>query len=172
MDIFLFSIAMFFAIKYLYDKYDAKNAKTEQQDTTEQPPSVNQVDLTTCYQRKNLLTKTEYVFYGILKKKCDAANLLICPKVRLEDFILVTAKEKMKYRGYIKSRHVDFLICDASLHILAAIELDDPSHLSQKAQHTDDFKNQLFRSVGVSLFRIRTGEDYNQKIDEFINTLH
>ncbi|MDE7211838.1 MAG: DUF2726 domain-containing protein, partial [Lachnospiraceae bacterium] len=34
----------------------------------------------------------------------------------------------MKYRGYIKSRHVDFLICDSALHILAALELNDPSH--------------------------------------------
>ena len=113
----------------------------------------------------------EYVFYGILKKKCEAAGLLICPKVRLEDFINVTARERMKYRGYIKSRHVDFLICDSALHILAALELNDPSHSSAKAQQTDNFKNQLYASIGLPLFRIPTGQDYSQKIDELIMAL-
>ena len=108
------------------------------------------------------------IFYGVLKKKCDAADLLICPKVRLEDFIRVTARERMKYRGYIKSRHVDFLICDSSLHILAAIELDDPSHDSEQAKQTDHFKNRLYAAIGLPLFRIKTGQNYAAKIDKLI----
>ena len=65
----------------------------------------------------------------------------MCPKVRLEDFIYVTNKQELyKYRGYIKSRHIDFLICDNDLHIKFAIELDDKTHNTEKAKSTDEFK--------------------------------
>lgn len=72
------------------------------------------------YEKKMLLTKTEYGFWKCLKQKCDEKGFIICPKVRMEDFLSVTVKDKrqlMKYRGYIKSRHIDFMICDSALHI-------------------------------------------------------
>lgn len=167
-------IVIAFVVYYIYNKISGRPAEKSYEEPTETAETLintKSVDLANCYQRKNLLTKTEYVFYGVLKKKCDAANLLICPKVRLEDFIHVTATERMKYRGYIKSRHVDFLICDSALHILAALELDDPSHSSAKAQQADNFKNQLYASIGLPLFLIPTGQDYSRKIDELIMNL-
>ena len=97
------------------------------------------------YKAKLLLTKSEYTFFKTLQKILDNDKYIICPKVRLEDFIDVTDKQEIfKYRGYIKSRHVDFLICDNNLHILFAIELDDKTHNSEKAKNTDEFKNKLF----------------------------
>ena len=88
--------------------------------------------------------------------------------MRLEDFIDVTAEEKMKYRGYIKSRHIDFLICDSKLRIFAAIELDDTSHKTSKAQSADAFKNELYRAIGLPLYRIKTNENYNEKVETII----
>lgn len=124
------------------------------------------------YGRTMLLTKTEYTFYKILKNQCDAADLLICPKVRLEDFIEVKdSNNKSKWRGYIKSRHVDFIITDAKLNIKAAIELDDKSHNSSKAQNTDNFKNNLFKTIEIPLFRIKTGLDYNEAVTNIIKDL-
>ncbi|MCH5272732.1 MAG: DUF2726 domain-containing protein [Lachnospiraceae bacterium] len=120
------------------------------------------------YRKKYLLSKTEYAFYIPLKKKCDEYNLLICPKVRLEDFIQVTAQERMKYRGYIKSRHVDFLICDMALNIITAVELDDESHNTATAQKTDMFKNDLYETIGIPLYRIRTNENYAMRINDII----
>ena len=127
------------------------------------------------YKRNNLLTKTEYKFYLVLKKKCDEHNLLICPKVRLEDFILVPLddfKEKQKYRGYIKSRHVDFLITDNNLHILAGIELDDPTHDTDEAKIIDEFKNNLFATIGIPLFRIKTNTRYATHIDSIFQNIN
>lgn len=155
---------VFFKISNIISEKTAKGRP----DTSSRPQKNRLTNLSECYRRQNLLTKTEYIFYGVLKKKCDAADLLICPKVRLEDFIRVTARERMKYRGYIKSRHVDFLICDSSLHILAAIELDDPSHDSEQAKQTDHFKNRLYAAIGLPLFRIKTGQNYAAKIDKLI----
>lgn len=117
------------------------------------------------YRRKYLLTKTEYRFYKELRGVCDKKNIIICPKVRLEDFIDVTcAEERAKYRGYIKSRHVDFILCDNDLNILAAIELDDYSHNSESAIRIDEFKDNLFKQIGIPLNRIKVTSDYKQQI--------
>jgi len=146
----------------LYDKYKGKGR------VTEEPKKEPTLELDDKYRVKQLLTKSEYVFYGLLKTKCDESALLICPKVRLEDFIQVTAQEKSKYRGYIKSRHIDFLICDDKLHIKCAIELDDSSHNTKKVQETDGFKNRLYGAIKLPLFRIKTTDNYADKIDEVI----
>ena len=110
------------------------------------------------YRQKFLLTKTEYAFYKILEEKCTKNGLRICPKVRLEDFISVTGTKNIgKYRGYIKSRHV---------------ELDDSSHETRQAAQTDKFKNELFESIGLPLFRIKTiRSEYERQIDKMISQI-
>ena len=124
------------------------------------------------YRKKYLLTKNEYYFYNELRKTTDAYNYIVCPKVRLEDFIEVTDKTNIsKYRGYIKSRHVDFILCDNKLNIIAAIELDDKSHNSAKAQKTDEFKNNIFNTINIKLFRITYKLDYNTQIKDMITSL-
>lgn len=118
------------------------------------------------YKKKNLLTKSEFRFFMMLKAAAQSENILVCPKVRLEDFIQTTSvEEKMKYRGYIRSRHVDFLLIDdKTLHILAAIELDDETHYNAKSQKIDSFKNNLFNAVGIPLLRIKPGSDFGAVI--------
>lgn len=125
------------------------------------------------YKKKNLLTKTEYSFYMKSKLSLKEKNLYLYPKVRLEDFIETEGewKEKQSLRSRIKSRHIDFLICDENLHIKAAIELDDKSHFSEKSQTTDNFKNELFKSIDIPLIRIQVSQDYNNDINNIINML-
>ncbi len=124
------------------------------------------------YISRPLLTKTEYAFYKVLRKYTDRHNLLICPKVRMEDFIKVTAKKNYaRYRGYIKSRHVDFIICDNDLNILCGIELDDSSHNTEKAQEIDKFKNNTFKAIEIPLYRIKTSSNYNEEISQIIKLL-
>lgn len=125
------------------------------------------------YRKRYLLTKTEYAFYGALKEICDNNNLLICPKVRLEDLAEVTTKQNyMKYRGYIKSRHVDFTLCDKDLNVIASIELDDYSHNTKKAKQTDSFKNQLFLTIGIPLFRIIVCNNYTEQLQQMFKQLN
>ena len=120
------------------------------------------------YKKRNLLTKTEYKFYKVLKKECDRRDYLICPKVRMEDFLEVTCKEnRLKYRGYIKSRHIDFIICDSELRMLCGIELDDYTHDTREAKKADVFKNNVFKKIAVPLFRIYVGqESYEEQLQE------
>ena len=90
---------LFLAVVYLYAD---KNKKTDQ---------IPEKFKNFPYEKKYLLTKTEYAFYHELRKKCDEKGFLVFPKIRLEDYIKVNTKENaLKYRGYIKSRHIDFSI--------------------------------------------------------------
>lgn len=125
------------------------------------------------YAKKYLLSAAEYRFYKMLKEKCDEADLLICPKVRMEDFLTVTdAQNRAKYRGRIKSRHIDFIICNADLVMLAGLELDDSSHASAKAQETDQFKDNVFQAIDVPLYRIPVEPRYYaERIDEMLADL-
>ena len=120
-----------------------------------------------------LLTKTERTFFIILVREALKRQLLVCPKVRLEDIIFVTEKKyREQYRGYIKSRHVDFVLLDKACNTVAAIELDDPSHNTEKAMKTDQFKNELFYKVGIPLIRICTGTDYIKEINYAFDELN
>lgn len=133
------------------------NKAPEHEDKKEEPYDYSYMP----YQKRMLLTKTEYAFYVVLMKECNKRKLLVCPKVRLEDIVYVTDKEHpLKYRGYVKARHVDFIVTDIRLNTLAGIELDDPSHNNFKAAKTDRFKTELFKTINVPLIRIKTGTEY------------
>lgn len=121
------------------------------------------------YKQKPLLTKTEYSFYKVLKFECDKHNIIICPKVRMEDFLSITDKTKyQKWRGHVKSRHIDFMLCDNNLNLLAGLELDDKSHDSYSAKETDNFKNNVFKSINLPLFRIKTNSNYKEEIQNML----
>lgn len=123
------------------------------------------------YEKKMLLTKTEYAFYVLLKKECDKNHFLICPKVRMEDFLAVTDSDKYKYRGYIKSRHIDFMICDRRLYLLAGIELDDPSHWSISSAEVDLMKDKIFEQIKLPLFRVAVSGTYEDQIAHIIDSI-
>ncbi|BCB97355.1 hypothetical protein JZK55_22770 [Dissulfurispira thermophila] len=113
------------------------------------------------YAKKSyLLSKAEKSFYHVLQT-CLNDTHIVFPKVRLGDVFYVTNKEKQRFYMYkILPKHVDFLICDKqSLRPLAAIELDDSSHRGK--ERDDDFKNNVFLSAGLPLYRIKASYNYN-----------
>lgn len=124
------------------------------------------------YRKAYILTKTEHTFFIILVREALKHKLLVCPKVRLEDVAFVTDKKnRNRYRGYIKSRHVDFVLMDAQCNTVAAIELDDPSHNTKKAADTDRFKDELFKAINVPLFRIKTGTNFTEEIATALDSI-
>lgn len=124
------------------------------------------------YSRKMLLTNYEYKCYKILKPLADKYKIHIMSKVKLIDFITVnrgmTKQECYSYIGKIKQSHVDFVFCNPdNLYPLACLELDDSTHKSLKAQEKDSFKNQVFSSAGIRLYRINNlNVDLEQMIKE------
>lgn len=115
------------------------------------------------------ITDSEKKFYSAATDyfREHKSGLMLHPKVRLEEYIGVIDKdEKEKYRNYIKSRHIDFLICDYNLEIKAAVELDGPSHREDpKTKEIDAFKDNLFKAIGLDLYRVCVGTDFKSEID-------
>lgn len=120
------------------------------------------------YKRRKLMSDSELLFYNVLNKYVEKYNLRLFTKVRLEDVVHVCTTgfaNIQKYRGFIKSRHVDFVVCDSKAEVLMAFELDDSSHDDEKAKETDVFKNQVFRAAGIPLYRIPTKSSYKGALE-------
>ncbi len=91
----------------------------------------------------------------------------VMSKVRLEDILSVRddiedGRTRWRYRLRIKSRHVDFALCDDQGRLLCAIELDGTAHNGEQAQMVDDFKDRIFQYAGLPLIRLRTDQDLNR----------
>lgn len=104
---------------------------------------------------ETILTERERAFYRILKPVADRLELQICPKVRVADIVSIKkdTKDWQKWFNKIKSKHVDFLLCDYDMNIVLLIELDDRSHETERARKNDRLKNAIF---GNRLVRIRS----------------
>lgn len=116
------------------------------------------------YKKKEyLLTKAEKNFFHILQLAVEGTEIYICPKVRLADIIYVN--EKYNYTAYfnkIKSKHIDFLLCDSkTMSPKLAIELDDKSHLDLDTIERDTFKNLSLSESGVKIVRFNVDYSYN-----------
>ena len=63
------------------------------------------------------------------------------------------------------AKSVDFVICDVlTLDPVAAIEVDDKSHLLPERQQRDAFVNALFLEIGLPLMRVKARRAYS--VDE------
>ena len=109
----------------------------------------------------------EHAFFNALMLH-KPKNAYVFPKVRLEDILQVRSdikdhKKIWGYRGRIKSRHVDFVLCGQSRQFLCAIELDGLSHKKQNVMMVDDFKDAIFKHAGLPLMRVKVGANFDKK---------
>lgn len=114
----------------------------------------------------SILTPTELAFFNTLLPVING-QWHIFTKVRLEDIIKVKKGVERKvaygFRSRIKSRHIDFVLCEKdTLEILMCIELDDRSHQTAKAQKADQFKNQALKDADLTLTRIPARASYSE----------
>src|SRR6056297_2289536 len=117
------------------------------------------------YQKKKyFLSKAENNFYKVLKEALKDTDYYISIKAKLIDFITVTKHpERQKFFNKIKSKHVDFLICnnDKYFNPILAIELDDKSHESCKRKERDKFVDEVFRNAGLPILHIKASNTYS-----------
>lgn len=104
---------------------------------------------------KYLLTKNELSFFYKLKNITDRYELYIFPKVRLAD--IINTKDISDFNK-IKSKHIDFTICDKYCRPIMFIELDDASHHSFANKEKDIKKDYILESVNADLVRVKLNE--------------
>jgi len=114
------------------------------------------------FRRKYLLTKAEKSFYEILR--AAVAPHAVLAKVRLAD--LVEADERHLLRrsnfDHIKSKHIDFVICDRVLSPIIAVELDDSSHQRPDRIARDRDVNRILEIAALPLLRFPVRRTYNR----------
>ena len=134
---------------------------------TEAIPQKEKLEHTPYRKRDYLLTIGERDFYEVLQNIAEENNLLVFAKVRLEDLLWLPKYtnpfQKMKLRGYTRSRHIDFVLCDkANIKPLIAIELNDFSHNEEERVERDRKVEIILGDAGLPLLWVKWQMVYNK----------
>ena len=86
-----------------------------------------------------------YIFCIILSLLSLVAKSLFKKEISSKD---------ISYFNKIRSKTIDFVITDINGKIITCIELDDPSHVKDNRQERDNFIDELFKQLDISLIRI------------------
>jgi len=107
------------------------------------------------YISKRPLTQTEITFYHRLVEALP--DLVVLAQVQLSSIIKVDLPRRhnryYKFFNPISQQSVDFLICTRDFEIIAAVELDDRSHLRAEAIIRDNKKNKNLAAANLPLIR-------------------
>jgi hypothetical protein len=117
------------------------------------------------YRRTRFLSTNEKSFLRTL----DAAlggNYRAFAQVRLAEIANAadSANARLRRRALnaVMAKSVDFVICDVlTLDPVAAIEVDDRSHLLPERRGRDAFVNAVFAEIGLPLLRVKARRTYS-----------
>ena len=115
--------------------------------------------------QRALMTEREVHFMHMLYGVVDMTRWYLCPQVRVADIIELSPhirpRSKTWWRLFkmVAQWHCDVVIVDRqTFTIIAAIELDDASHLKKNRVRRDILLNEVMRQAGVPLLRDRDSQ--------------
>ena len=122
-----------------------------------------------------LMTDREVNFMQGLFRTVDMNRWYLCPQVRVADIVQITPRVRARSRAWWKlfslvSRwHCDVVIVDRlTFRIVAALELDDASHLKKNRRRRDILLNEVMRQAGIPLLRSRDSQALQRMTAEFL----
>lgn len=114
---------------------------------------------------KTLFSAAERSFLGVLDQAVGSEHRVF-GKVRVADVALVkpglgnSARQGALNR--IAAKHFDFVVCRTSdLTVICAVELNDKSHASQRAQSRDDLLLKVCQAIDLPLLMIPAKQAYS-----------
>lgn len=108
--------------------------------------------------KRYFFSQAERVFFVALLKATKDLPITVLSKVRLNDLLEATGDNKQANNNRINRMHVDFvLLSQPDFQPLLAIELDGPSHTSDRQQVRDTKKDAAFKAAGLPLKRFPNG---------------
>lgn len=118
------------------------------------------------FRRQYLLTRAEKSFYNILRKV--VAPHSVHPKVRLADLVDADERHRLWQANFrrICSKHIDFVICDAALSPLIAVELDGSSHQRADRIARDCDVDRILEIASLPILRVPVRRTYDAKAIE------
>ncbi|PYL17390.1 MAG: hypothetical protein DMF46_00415 [Verrucomicrobia bacterium] len=115
------------------------------------------------FRRKFLLSRAEKYFYGILRRVVSPHTVLA--KVRLADLVEADERHRLRLANFrrVCSKHIDFVICDAALSPIIAVELDDSSHRRPDRRAPDRDVDRILEIASLPILRISVQQTYDAK---------
>jgi len=112
------------------------------------------------WRKKVFFSSAERSFYEILRR--IAPDYTVFAKVRLCDVIFASARGKTWRTKHdrIQSKHLDFLICDATLAPVMAVELGDSSQTEANRKTCDQLVDAALAAARVPILRIPVARSY------------
>jgi Protein of unknown function (DUF2726) len=114
---------------------------------------------------KALFSVAERSFLGVLDHAVGSEHRIF-GKVRVADIAMVkpglgnSARQGALNR--VAYKHFDFVVCRASdLTVVCAVELNDKSHSSQRAQSRDDLLLKVCQAINLPLLRVTAKQAYS-----------
>ena len=118
-----------------------------------------------------LMTPREQHFFRALLKHTDRKHWLLCPQVRVADIASLAPHIRPRSRTWwqlfrmVSQWHCDVVVVDIrTFAIVAAIELDDASHLKKHRVRRDILLEEVLRQAGIPLLRDRDAEKLVRQI--------
>ena len=114
---------------------------------------------------KGLFSAAERSFLGVLDQAVGSEHRVF-GKVRVADLATVkpglgnAARQGALNR--VAAKHFDFVVCRASdLSVVCAVELNDSSHSSKRAQVRDELLTNVCEAIGLPLFQVPAKRAYS-----------
>lgn len=114
---------------------------------------------------KALFSAAERSFLGVLDQAVGSEHRVF-GKVRVADLAAVkpglgnAARQGALNR--VAAKHFDFVVCRASdLSVVCAVELNDNSHSSKRAQVRDELLTNVCEAIGLPLFQVPAKRAYS-----------
>lgn len=116
---------------------------------------------------KTLFSAAERSFLGVLDQAVGSEHRVF-GKVRVADVAIVkpglgnSARQSALNR--VAYKHFDFVVCRASdLVVVCAVELNDKTHSSRRAQSRDDLLLKVCRAIGLPLLNVPARQAYSSQ---------
>lgn len=151
--------------------YKKKSSKEQSQKIQTSEPELKQ-EKELPYKKKRILTEHERNFYSHLKTISDELGLICMCQVSLSEIVFVPrgTENYMSWFGYLRGRHVDFVLCNQDFSTAVVIELDDSSHDKEKSKERDEKVNKILESAGIKIvhFREWTPDQIKKEVTEIV----
>ncbi|WP_432458805.1 DUF2726 domain-containing protein [Enterobacter kobei] len=129
-------------------------------------------------QQAQLMTDREVHFMQGLFRAVDMRRWYLCPQVRVADIVQITPRVRGRSRTWWKLFHMaaqwhcDVVIVDRrTFRVVAAVELDDASHLKKSRCRRDILLDEVMRQAGMPLLRSRDARELQRMIRDFLTGL-
>lgn len=125
-----------------------------------------------------LMTDREVHFMQVLFRVVDMRRWYLCPQVRVADIVQISPRVRGRSRTWWKLFHMaaqwhcDVVIVDRrTFRVVAAVELDDASHLKKSRCRRDILLDEVMRQAGMPLLRSRDARELQRMIRDFLTAL-